>query len=195
MNVKNLVLGIGIIVVYALVLWQAAVAFYPQPEYDDYCDIRAKGFPIERGVPFAGCETVEDLDFKQQSCYDIGGAFVFEYDGNGCPISGTCDDCKIEYDDERDIHSRNIFIVSLIIGIITVIGGFSILKIEPVGSALVGSGIWAIFFGTVSNWRNFGASIRFVLLFIVLVVLIWIAIKVNTERKRGGLFGWRKKVR
>jgi hypothetical protein len=184
MNIKNFVLGIGILVVYALVLWQGIQAFYPAPEWDDFCNV---GPREPRAI---GLQGVEDCSFnqglldKELACSEVGGMFRFEYDNVGCPMSGYCDECSLDYDDARDDYSRNIFIISLVISVLTLVVGFFVLKVEPVGSALLASGIWAIFYGTVWNWRNFGAGIRFGLLLLLLIALIWIALRLNRRRNR-----------
>jgi len=186
MSFKNFVLGVGIFVIYALVLWQGIQAFYPMPEYDDYCDFRARPYLISE----RGCTFPSELQVELDVCSDIKGEFIYEYDLDGCPISGECDDCKAFYDEARDVYSRNVFIVALIIGVLTFAAGFFVLSVEPVGSALLASGVWALFFGTVINWRNFGSVTRFVLLLVVLIVLIWVALRMN---KTGKLFNKKKK--
>jgi len=182
MKIKNFILGVGILVVYALVLWQGIQAFYPQPEFDDFCE---NGFerPFPRGIDVE-CGFDADLEDRRNSCERAKGLFRYEYDENGCAIGGGCDECNINYNEARDEYSRNIFIISLIIGVVTFALGFFILSIEPVGSALLGSGIWAIFYGTVWNWRNFSNIVRFVLLLIVLVALIWVAIRLNRKKRK-----------
>ena len=189
MRLKNFVLGIGIIVVYALALWQGIAAFYPQPKYEDFCDFEIGPKTFLEIVP-TNCTFPPNLETKQNACYKAGGEFRYEYDEKGCVIDGYCDECSIYYNDASDKHSRNIFIISLIIGFITLVVGFFILKIEPVGTALMGSGIWAVFYGTVWNWRNFGVGVRFVLLVILLIILIWLAIKLNQQRKSNPFSFW-----
>lgn len=185
MKIKNFVLGAGILVIYALALWQGIQAFYPEPEYEDFCDERAvpKRFIGDGGV--VGCDSPPGLLDKQQACLDAEGRFVFEYDSDGCPVDGYCDSCSLEYEDARDVYSRNVFIIALVIAVITFIAGFAVLSVEPVGSALMASGVWAVFYGTVINWRNFGNITRFVILFVVLVLLIWIALRLNKKGKKG----------
>jgi len=180
MKFKNFVLGIGILVVYALALWQGIQAFYPSPQYEDYCDFQREFPSFQRNVD---CSINPALENKANACWQAGGEFRYEYDEDGCQVDGYCDECRITYDEASDKYSRNVFIASLIIGVITLIIGFTILSIEPVGSALMASGIWAFFFGTVVNWRNFGNSIRFVILAIVLILLILFAIRLNSKKK------------
>ena len=181
MKVRNFVLGIAILIVYALALWQGIQAFYPSPEYEDFC---SRDDPIPRPVGSGvECEFPSEVDTKSRACSEAGGLFRYEYDGNGCVADGFCDECLINYDEARDNYSRNIFIISFIVGILTFIVGLLILKVEPVGSSLLASGVWAIFYGTVWNWRNFGNLIKFLLLLVVLIALIFIALKLNSRKK------------
>jgi hypothetical protein len=191
MKMKNFILGLGILIVYGLVLWQGVETFYPMPQFDDYCEMGVVpkiSRPLEVGE---NCPAVPiDVQERQQACWSSEeGYWRPEYNEKGCEVGGVCDPCQGEYNDAADIHSRNVFIVSLIVGIITFIVGFSILSLEPVGSALLASGVWAVLWGTVQNWRNFGTGIRFGLLVVVLVLLIWIAYRLN---RNGKLFGKKK---
>lgn len=180
MRIKNLVLGIGIFVVYALVLWQGIQTFYSAPEFDDFCEGARERFPpLER---IGDCEIPQGLEVKIDACQREEGYFKYDYGEDGCIVGGVCDACNLDYEEARDLYSRNIFIVALIIGVVTFIVGFRVLRIEPVGSALIAGGIWAVFYGTVWNWRNFGAGIRFVLLLVVLILLIYVALRFNKKK-------------
>jgi len=92
-------------------------------------------------------------------------------------------DCKKGFDDARDIWSRNVFVIALIVGVITLIVGYSVLSSEPVGSALIASGIGAIFYASVTNWRNFTDVWRFLLLVLAFVFLVWLALRLNKKKK------------
>ncbi|MGV8142670.1 MAG: hypothetical protein ACP5NS_03475 [Candidatus Pacearchaeota archaeon] len=187
MKMKNLVLGIGIFIVFALVLFQGLETFYPTPMYEDYCSFRSG--PVAIGKPVE-CLNVPALQTKADACWQSKGEFVYEYDANGCPVDGYCDACRIDYEAALDVHSNRVFIISVIIGILVFVVGLFLLATEPVGSALMASGIWSIFYGVVKNWRNFSNSWRFLLLFVLLIVLIWVALRFNSKRKMG-FFGRR----
>ena len=187
-NVKNLVLGIGIVVIYALVLWQGIEAFYPSPQYDDFCkagrfDTYYPAKPIAVGEP--NCTFSRELQDKQNQCYTDKGQPVFEYDERGCTVDvKECDYCQRDFEKAQDAHSKIIFIIAIIIGVITLIVGYGVLSTEPVGSALIGSGIWAIFWGAAINWRNFSSVWRFLLLLVALVLVIWFALRLNKPGKK-----------
>ncbi len=167
MAVKNFVLGVGIVVVFALVLWQGIEAFYPSPEWGDYCDEVAIPRTIGEG---------KLVPVDQAGCVDSGGEWT----------NGYCDyysECEKEFDEVQDSHSQIVFFISLIVAILAFILGYSLLKTEPVGSALLGSGIWAVFYGTVVNWRNFSDIWRFLILLVVLILLIWLALRPKKKKR------------
>lgn len=188
MNIKNIILGIGIIVVFALTLGYGIEAFYSSPDYNDYCgDVVVPQTFDSKGdfvaVTQEQCESTEGAEWRG---YDSPRPVKLE--SGMISETGYCDyyaTCQQEYEDARDNYSWRVFIISLIVGIIAIGIGVTFLQIEPVGSALIGSGIWAFFYGGVINWRNFGEIWRFVLLAIVLVILIWFAIALNRKEKSG----------
>lgn len=182
MKFKNFIFGVGIFIVFALVLFQGLETFYPTPMYEDYCSFR--GGPIVTGKSVE-CSNVPELQTQADACWNIKAEFVYEYDSNGCPIGGYCDECSIEYNKKLDLHSNRVFIISVIIGIFVFIVGLFLLATEPVGSALMASGIWSVVYGVAKNWRNFSNSWKFLLLFVLLIVLIWVALKFNSKRKSG----------
>ena len=167
MKIKNVVLGIGIVVIFALTLWQGVEAFYPSPQWNDYCD--------HVNVPKA-LNGDKPIQINQERCLDFGGMWE----------DGDCDyysKCQSEYDSAMNSHSQTVFFISLIVAIIVFILGYSLLSVEPVGSALTGAGIWSVFYGTVINWRNFSDIWRFLILISVLILLIWFALKINKKKK------------
>ena len=70
--------------------------------------------------------------------------------------------------------------------------GYGVLSIEPVGSALMASGIGALFYGSVRNWENLSDVWRFLLLLVPLILLVWFALRLNSQKKKG-FFGFGKK--
>ena len=191
-SVKNLILGIGIFIIYMLMLGYGIEAFYPSPKYENFCSAgRFSGpYPVKATYDYASnCTFSKSLQDLQDQCYADGGQPVFEYDSNGCTAAlKTCDFCNKEFNDANKAYSKVIFVIALIAGILTLIVGFAILSIEPVGSALMASGIGAIVYGSIRNWQNLSDVWRFLLLFVALVLLIFITLRLN--KKKDGF--WQK---
>lgn len=193
MNVKNLVLGIGIFVVYLLVLNYGIEAFYPSPQYENFCTNQGYyGYDISKpvGVGQVNC-TITPTPQEQNTCIAAGGNLVpSTYDGNGCPLTYTCDMCNKQFNDSQKIHSQRVFLISIIAGIVTLLIGFAILTMEPVGSALMAAGVGAMVYGSMRNWQNLSNVWRFLLLLAALLLLIWIAIRINRASQTKGF--WQK---
>ena len=184
-SVKNLILGIGIFIVYLLMLGYGIEAFYPSPKYEDFCSFEGGRYPV-KAYDYTGgnCTFSKSLQDAQDQCYADGGQPVFEYDNNGCTAAiKECDYCNKEFNDANKAYSKIVFVISLIAGVITLIVGFAILSVEPVGSALMASGVGAIVYGSIRNWQNLSDIWRFLLLLASLVLLIWIALRINKEKK------------
>ena len=195
-NVKSVVLGIGIFIVFMLMLGYGIEAFYPSPKYDDFCSAgRFEGPYPAKAYPITGeqnCTFSRQLQEQQDKCYADKGQPIFEYDDNGCTIAiKNCDFCNKEFEEANKAYTKVVFIIALIAGIITLILGYAILSVEPVGSALMASGVGAIFYGSVRNWQNLSDVWRFLLLFVALILLIWIALRLNRTQKSRWMF-WKR---
>jgi len=175
MNIKNFVLGIGIVVVFALVLGQGIETFYPGPDWEDYCDRNDKGVIV-----------------NELECQEVGGIWEY-YDEPINERVGHCDiysECEEEFDGVRDSHAQKVFFISLIVAVLAFILGYSLLKTEPVGSALILSGVWSVFYGTIINWRNFNDIWRFLILLVLLALLIWLALRPSKKKGFWVRFGF-----
>ncbi len=183
---KNIVLGIGIVIVYALVLWQGIEAFYPSPQYDDFCTAGRFEAYYPKTLPAGeSCNYSQELRDAESKCYAEKGNPIYDYDDKGCYVSvKACDYCQRDFEEADKAHAKVVFVIAVIMGIITLIVGYSLLSTEPVGSALIGSGIWAIFWGAVINWRNFSSIWRFLLLLAALIIIVWFALRLNRPNKK-----------
>lgn len=191
MNVKNLVLGIGIFIVYMLMLGYGIEAFYHSPKYEDFCKNNyGERYPVKAypnyAEPGTNCTFSKSLQEQTDKCSVDGGFAVYNYNDNGCTTElKKCDYCQKDFNNAEKEYSKIVFIIALITGLITLFIGYGILSIEPVGSALMASGIGAIFYGSVRNWANLSDIWRFLLLLVALIFLIWIALRINKQRKKG----------
>ena len=181
MKIRNFILGAGIFVVYLLTLSYGIEAFYPSPNYEDYCE---GGYYGHRPLKEIQCESSPALYSKEASCNSAGAIFRLEYNEEGCAVDGYCDECNLKFEEKDSEHSKIFFIISIIAGLFTLFIGYAFLATEPVGSSLLASGIGAIFMGSVGNWSYLGNIFRFLLLVISLIFLIWIALRLNKDKRK-----------
>jgi hypothetical protein len=184
MNIKNFVLGIGIFIIYLLSVGYGIGAFYPSPDYQDFCKNEGRFSAYTKPIELTNCTFSPALQDQANQCYANEGIPIYQYNEAGCITAiKECNYCNKEFNTAQKEHSKIVFIIALIIGIITLLLSFSILSTEPVGSALIASGIGAIFYGSARNWVNLADVWRFLLLLIALVLLIYLTLRINSVQK------------
>lgn len=183
MNVKNLVLGLGIFIVFLLMLFFGIETFYPSPKWDKFCNQSIYTQPMPYGK-LDGSYYNPSLEEQANSCVNQKGTPIYQYNSTGYPTSiKECNMCQKEFDEAISSYDKKVFLISLIAGIIVFLIGYTILSIEPVGSSLMAGGIGAIVIGTARNWQNLSSIWRFLILLAALVLLIWIALRMNKNIK------------
>ena len=169
MNVKNLVLGIAIIIVTISVVVYGINTFYDRPEYEDYCE---------------DFKTVYHIN-TSDDCVDVGGRWN-DYEGPNEPkdISGWCERdyaCRQEYQDASETYRRNIFIIAIPLGILIIALGALAFDLDAVGAGLMGGGVGTIIYGVGGFWRYTEDWLKFIISLIGLVALIWLSYYFNKK--------------
>jgi|APSaa5957512622_1039677.scaffolds.fasta_scaffold02115_12 hypothetical protein len=135
-------------------------AFYPAPEYDDFCS------HIDNEV---------DAD-SESICELAGGKWTERPKINEGDLGGSCNlkfYCREDYNNADSSYERNIFSANLIIGIIVLIIAF-FLSIEAISSGLMGGAVMLIVYGSIRYWEELDDVFRAFMLGVVLVILIWL---------------------
>jgi hypothetical protein len=165
MNLKKFSFGAGIAILTFFVIMYGFNVFYPQPKYDNFCD-----------------ESLYQATTQEQ-CLSYGGEWIAYPESKDLSVSGYCA-CSKEnlenYEAQNESYSRNIFIVSLILGILVLVAGAFLIKLEFVAGGLMIGGVFTLLYGTTSYWQFAGEILKFVLSLIGLVLLISIAYKFNS---------------
>jgi len=174
-KLKRTILGISIALILSLFIGYGINTFYKPPEYEDYCDEK---FPrpvrLEK-EDISKCDAIQQSNEAfEESCYRQDGIVRYETDEDGCQVAEECDMCSKEYKEVMEVYNRNVFIISVIAGLIAVVLGGIILKLESVSSGIMGGGVLSIIYGTMRYWGDLADVGRFIILGIVLIVLIWI---------------------
>ncbi|MDP7179956.1 MAG: hypothetical protein QF824_01690 [Candidatus Woesearchaeota archaeon] len=175
---KKVLLAIAIAIILAMFIGYGINTFYDNPQYDDFCTnpLREKPVLIERDDKECIKVNQENLP-QEENCYAEKGSPRYDIDDNGCRAFRECDYCSKEYDEAREEFGKKVFIVSLIAGLLSILVGGLILKVEAVGSGIMGGGILTVLFGTMRYWGNLQDVARWLILGLVLAVLIWVGYK------------------
>ena len=171
MKIKNVVMGIGIIILTIFVVVYGFSTFYSRVEYSDYCPEYKVG-----------------LDYNETICLAEGGVWypegiVWGEDGGATRVAKTerCDlgdireTCNKEYREAREKRAKIIFVIAIPLAILIIALGAMLFSLESVGAGLMGGGIGTLIYGAGGYWEYAEDWIRFLSSVIGLVVLIWFA--------------------
>ncbi len=173
MALKNIIIGITIIILTFSVVVYGIATFYERPSYNDFCpDVRI-------------AKVIE----SQAECESIGGkwtSFEKECIEKPCPVKGSCDpdfSCRKDYQNALEKYSLILFLITLPLGILIIVLGGVVFGLEDVGAGLMGGGVFTILYGVGNYWRYSGDVLRFLLSLAGLVVVIWFAYWFNKRKK------------
>ena len=169
-HLKNFVLGIGIIIIFGLLLWQGIEAFYPSPDWNKMCGDKST-------IPAS----------TQETCVAAGGRWNPDsapkaVDSQGNVIAGYCDlyyQCQQDYDEAMKGYNQIRFYIVAVIGFILLLTGLfateNIIQLTGLatGGILVGEGV-------VLNFRN--EIVVFATLLAILIIFGVVAWRVVRKR-------------
>lgn len=165
-RIKQLILTISISLILVFFIGYGIQTFYNSPEYEDFCN--------QTRSP--------ELIKTEQDCLNMGGkwsVYPVKY-ANETMMEGYCDTeftCSENFREALEPYNRNVFIIAVIAGILCVVLGGFLLKLETVSSGIMGGGVLTIIYGTLRYWGEMSDIIRWLLLGVVLTILIWIGYK------------------
>ncbi|MBN2095653.1 MAG: hypothetical protein JW727_06390 [Candidatus Aenigmarchaeota archaeon] len=202
-SVRQNILTAGIAILMVFFVSYGIGSFYPAPEYSDFCTQGILGFAIE----------------SESQCQEYGGKWMnytalqiptlqeqyvctrMPSDNQtevrlSCTVaperSGYCEVdyyCSKDFEAANEIYRRNFFVASAFLGIIVLVLGGAVLKLENVGAGIMGGGLLVILYGIVKYWGLATDMIKFLMTGIALAVLLWLGYKkLNPEKKKKGRF-------
>jgi len=190
MNLKNVILGIAIIILTIFVTYYGVNTFLPKPNYEDFCTNQyTTKIPKEPGACPAVCVPVYEI---------VRDACVYNGCGSGCGADEvnsfinktTCEQalndlkCYERYDDAVKARAPKVFFIALPLGIIILVIGTFFFGVEAVGAGLMGGGVGTLIYGSGAYWNYMQNFVRFFLSLIGLVALIWFIYYWNKKMKQ-----------
>ncbi len=179
MKLRDIILGISIMILTIFVVVYGISLFYPSPQYEDYC------LPVK---------TQEIID-NEARCIEIGGQWTSYGSDKMGDIRGYCDrdySCRKDYESARELRSKIIFFIALPLGILLLVLGGLFFGLEAVGAGLMGGGVGTILYGAGGYWRYSDDLLRFILSLLGLAAVIYLSYWFNNRGKRKKLLFWRK---
>lgn len=167
MNIKNLVIGITIMILTLFVVMYGINMVYSKPVYDDFCNSTLM-------KPVKIIETQED-------CLEKNGKWN-SYENVVNNRTGYCDSdyyCRQDYETANENYYKIIFLITLPIGILIILIGMFLFGLEAVGSGLMGGGVLSILYGVGGYWRYSEDVLKFILSLIGLIIVICAAYRYN----------------
>ncbi len=116
-------------------------------------------------------------NFWKEKVISIGIAILLVF------FIGFAIDTFLERGSDRELYNMSIFLIAGITGIGCIVGG-SFLKIENVGSGLIGGGILTVIYGIIRYWGDAENILRVIIIGIALGVLIWIGFKKHKDNDK-----------
>lgn len=193
---KNVGLGIAIIIALNLFFGSGIKTFYKEPKFEDFCVKELSAKKYENKIQ---CDEVGGLWNENVAAY--GGGYRVTSTGQEIPmmappvsvaidkagdsvvaeeIKGWCDaysTCSKNFETADNLYRRNVFIVLVILGVITLIAGFFVGQSAAVSLGLSYGGIISMLIGVIHYWSAMQESLRFIVLGVVVFALIWVGIK------------------
>jgi len=167
---------LGIVIVLNLFFYYATSLVYKEPKWENFC--QQKQINIQ--------------PTNQQACLAVGGAWT-ESPGKPMPvtvgenrpitsnsINSYCDQtftCQKNYQEARDLYNRNVFLVLVVLGAISLVVGFFLVDFSAVSLGLSFGGVLSFIIASIRYWSAMQEYLRVIILGLALATLIALAIK------------------
>lgn len=164
---------IGIVIVLNLFFNYTLSLVYERPEYETFCPVRQ----------------VVTQPADQNECVALGGQwnenFYPERPLSASEPKGYCDldfTCRQEYSDATSGYDRNVFVILVFLGALSVlVGNFSRGNLV-ISSGLSLAGVLSFVIASMRYWSSANDLFRVIILAIALALLFWVAIKKFSSR-------------
>jgi len=170
MKLKEVLLGIAILVMTIFVTYYGINTIFPSPDYNNFCNGNVSYDSVNTS---AGCEANGG---KWNPTYSTEPAKTIP--------TGYCDvqyQCGLDYNSANKIRSRNVFLIALPIGIAIIILGAFFFGLEAVGAGLMGGGVGTLIYGAGAYWQYTENLVRFSISLVGLAILIFLAYFFNKK--------------
>ena len=165
-TVLKAVFGIGIAVVLYILILLGVQAFYPAPDYQNFCNQSEMYY--------------QPVNYGYEKCLDnmtVGECRAsMNLQSNEEQIK-----CQKDYDDASKHYNKNFFIIASIIGALVLISSYFFLRIPNISAGISCSGIILIFWAFVRGWDSTDTKLKFIIALVITIIVITLTVLVNKK--------------
>lgn len=172
-KVLSAVFGIGIAVVVYVTMLLGIQAFYPEPEYEDFCEERTR-----YAEPLAFMEGCTD-DMTVADCREMNKESETDKDER--------QQCQEDYENANETYGRNFFIIASILGVAALIASFFLflsvtsITVTNITAGVACSGIVMILWAFMRGWESTDDKLKFVVGLIIAAIVIYLTVLLNKK--------------
>lgn len=169
---------LGIVIVLNLFFNYAVALIYEQPKWENFC----------------GQEQVVVEPRNQNECVEAGGQWtetgllkgenrpilIDPNTGTETPVTGYCNlyyTCQKNFDEANEVYSRNVFVILVILGVISIGISFALSNFAAVSLGLSLGGVLSLVIASIRYWGYMEGYLRVIVLGVALIALVWLGIK------------------
>lgn len=176
-RIKEIILALAIVVVLNLFFNYGVFTFYKSPDYEKFCpvELNQKAYSDKQSCEAVGGKWFENNEPKAYYRGEIPVPVEPQIDRKGwCDATAKC---RESYEAVREVYNRNVFIILVVLGLISLGLGFLVIGASPVANGFLGGGLLSLIIGTIRYWSSMDDYLRFIILGIALAALIWLGYK------------------
>lgn len=167
---------LSLIIVLNLFFHFATKVVYQEPTWDTYCPQKQ----------------VNISPSNEKECVAVGGAWnapaslskeprqvtavvptITEPQGY-CDVTFTCGKA---YNEDHKVYNRNVFIVLIVLGLLSLGAGFWLTQSAAVSLGVSFGGVVSLIVGSTRYWSDMNDYLRLIILAVALIALVWLGIK------------------
>lgn len=152
-RIKEIILGIAIAIIFLMFCVFGTKLIYDSPEYEDYCDYSQIYPPGYDKINLNDSE-IQAQEQAQQKIYQ---------------------ECYEKYEAANKNYSKNMFIISIIFGVLVIVLCTIFIAINSISGGLMLGSLMFIIYGTSRYWNYMDDLMRFLFLGVALAALIYVA--------------------
>lgn len=176
-------LALALMIVINLFVYVGVInTFFPEPDFETECPAPAEDLTTEEACTEVGGKWYTSYQDEYSARY--GGVAVKPLaDEDFKPYCDAYYTCRTDFENATKEYSRNIFIVSVVLGTVALVAGIFFVDVSAISSGLLLAGLLLYFIGTVRYWSDMDEYLRLIVLGLVLIALFYVGYKRLNDRR------------